>query len=235
MKQNSKKRIVPMLFALLVVLTLVSCCFLGSTFARYTSTGTGSASAEVAKWDIDFNGSNTENGETDIEIGKLSPDDAAWTEGLNRVHVIDNAQVAMAILNKSDVAADITVTIGAAPVFYGVDDSDIAGWSVTGLSQGDSLPSYLEAYSTIQLQFAITNGSTPDGSTLWHNYGASVTQYDVATNGGVYVWVRAVWDTLDDLGQITSDAIDTWLGQNVTKVSCNLSYVAVQSSELPTA
>ena len=233
MKQNSKKRIVPMLFALLVVLTLVSCCFLGSTFARYTSTGTGSASAEVAKWDIDFNGSNTENGETDIEIGKLSPDDAAWTEGLNRVHVIDNAQVAMAILNKSDVAADITVTIGAAPVFYGVDDSDIAGWSVTGISQGDSLPSYLEAYSTIQLQFAITNGSTPDGSTLWHNYGASVTQYDVATNGGVYVWVRAVWDTLDDLGQITSDAIDTWLGQNVTKVSCNLSYVAVQSSELP--
>lgn len=224
-----------MLFALLVVLTLVSCCFLGSTFARYTSTGTGSASAEVAKWDIDFNGSNTENGETDIEIGKLSPDDAAWTEGLNRVHVIDNAQVAMAILNKSDVAADITVTIGAAPVFYGVDDSDIAGWSVTGISQGDSLPSYLEAYSTIQLQFAITNGSTPDGSTLWHNYGASVTQYDVATNGGVYVWVRAVWDTLDDLGQITSDAIDTWLGQNVTKVSCNLSYVAVQSSELPTA
>lgn len=235
MKQNSKKRIVPMLFALLVVLTLVSCCFLGSTFARYTSTSTGSASAEVAKWDIDFNGSNTENGETDIEIGKLSPDDAAWTEGLNRVHVIDNAQVAMAILNKSDVAADITVTIGAAPVFYGVDDSDIAGWSVTGISQGDSLPSYLEAYSTIQLQFAITNGSTPDGSTLWHNYGASVTQYDVATNGGVYVWVRAVWDTLDDLGQITSDAIDTWLGQNVTKVSCNLSYVAVQSSELPTA
>lgn len=235
MKQNSKKRIVPMLFALLVVLTLVSCCFLGSTFARYTSTGTGSASAEVAKWDIDFNGSNTENGETDIEIGKLSPDDAAWTEGLNRVHVIDNAQVAMAILNKSDVAADITVTIGAAPVFYGVDDSDIAGWSVTGISQGDSLPSYLEAYSTIQLQFAITNGSTPDGSTLWHNYGASVTQYDVATNGGVYVWVRAVWDTLDDLGQITSDAIDTWLGQNVTNVSCNLSYVAVQSSELPTA
>ena len=235
MKQNSKKRIVPMLFALLVVLTLVSCCFLGSTFARYTSTGTGSASAEVAKWDIDFNGSNTENGETDIEIGKLSPDDAAWTEGLNRVHVIDNAQVAMAILNKSDVAADITVTIGAAPVFYGVDDSDIAGWSVTGISQGDSLPSYLEAYSTIQLQFAITNGSTPDGSTLWHNYGASVTQYDVATNGGVYVWERAVWDTLDDLGQITSDAIDTWLGQNVTKVSCNLSYVAVQSSELPTA
>ena len=233
MKQNSKKRIVPMLFALLVVLTLVSCCFLGSTFARYTSTGTGSASAEVAKWDIDFNGSNTENGETDIEIGKLSPDDAAWTEGLNRVHVIDNAQVAMAILNKSDVAADITVTIGAAPVFYGVDDSDIAGWSVTGISRGDSLPSYLEAYSTIQLQFAITNGSAPDRNTLWHNYGASVTQYDVATNGGVYVWVRAVWDTLDDLGQITSDAIDTWLGQNVTKVSCNLSYVAVQSSELP--
>lgn len=93
----------------------------------------------------------------------------------------------MAILNKSDVAADITVTIGATPVFYGVDGSDIAGWSATGISQGDSLPSYLEAYSTIQLQFAITNGSAPDEDTLWHNYGASVTEYDVGTNGGVYV------------------------------------------------
>ena len=37
---------------ILVVLTLLSCCFLGSTFARYTSGGTGTATVQVAKWDV---------------------------------------------------------------------------------------------------------------------------------------------------------------------------------------
>ena len=52
MKQKS--RIVSKLFAALVILTLISCCFLGSTFARYTSKSTGTASVGVAKWDVDI-------------------------------------------------------------------------------------------------------------------------------------------------------------------------------------
>ena len=233
MKQNSKKRIVPMLFALLVVLTLVSCCFLGSTFARYTSTGTGSASAEVAKWEIELNGDDITEGADEVTLDKISPDDAAWATDLDRVHASEGV-LAATIVNKSDVMADIGVTLGDAPVYYGVNGSGIVGWSERGISQGDVLPSYLETKTTIQVQFAADTRGFVDGSTDWKGYGETVTIKDIAANdGAVYVYVRIVWDTMDVLGQITSDAIDTWLGQNVTKVSCNLSYVAVQSSELP--
>ena len=235
MKQNSKKRIVPMLFALLVVLTLVSCCFLGSTFARYTSTGTGSASAEVAKWEIELNGDDITEGADEVTLDKISPDDAAWATDLDRVHASEGV-LAATIVNKSDVMADIGVTLGDAPVYYGVNGSGIVGWSERGISRGDVLPSYLETKTTIQVQFAADTKGLVDDSTDWKGYGETVTIENIAANdGAVYVYVRIVWDTMDNLGQITSDAIDTWLGQNVTKVSCNLSYVAVQSSELPTA
>lgn len=98
------------------------------------------------------------------------------------------------------------------------------------------MPSYQEAYTTIQVQFAADTRGLVDGSTAWKNYGETVTVENVAEHGGaVYVYVRIVWDTHDDYGQVLSDKLDTWLGQNVSSVSCEISYVAVQSSELPTA
>ena len=48
MKKNRLMRIA----ALLLVLTLATSCFVGGTFAKYTSTATGSDTATVAKWDI---------------------------------------------------------------------------------------------------------------------------------------------------------------------------------------
>ena len=233
MKQNSKKRIVPMLFALLVVLTLVSCCFLGSTFARYTSTGTGSASAEVAKWEIELNGDDITEGADEVTLDKISPDDAAWATGRDRVHASEGV-LAATIVNASDVKADIGVTLQL-PDFLGDDTYEITGWdNEKGIAGTNGVPSYQEAYTTIQVQFAADTRGLVDESTAWKNYGETVTVENVAEHdGAVYVYVRIVWDTHDDYGQVLSDKLDTWLGQNVTKVSCKLSYVAVQSSELP--
>lgn len=53
---TNKKSIVSKLLLGLVLLTLISCCFLGSTFARYTSGGSGSASTGIANWSIDITG-----------------------------------------------------------------------------------------------------------------------------------------------------------------------------------
>ena len=53
---TQRKSIGAKLFIALIALTLISCCFLGSTFARYTSGGKGSASTGVAKWSIDVTG-----------------------------------------------------------------------------------------------------------------------------------------------------------------------------------
>ena len=49
---TQKKNIASKLVLVLFVLTLLSCCLLGSTFARYVSGGTGSASVGIAKWDV---------------------------------------------------------------------------------------------------------------------------------------------------------------------------------------
>lgn len=79
----TKKNIFSKLFVALVVLTLISCCFLGSTFARYTSEGTGSASVEVANWKIDVTGGGTE-GATEVSFTQqLSP---SAEDGTGRVN-----------------------------------------------------------------------------------------------------------------------------------------------------
>ena len=106
-----KKRIVSKLILALVVLTAISCCFLGSTFARYTSGGTGSATVDVAKWDVQF-GAETE---TPVELGMISPAETAYDAGTHsstpRKNEGEKVLVAT-ITNNSDVEADVTIDIG---------------------------------------------------------------------------------------------------------------------------
>ena len=51
MKKTKTMRIA----VLMLALTLLTCCFVGSTFAKYTSEATGSATVSVAKWEIEYN------------------------------------------------------------------------------------------------------------------------------------------------------------------------------------
>ena len=48
MKKNRTMRVA----VLMLALTLLTCCFVGSTFAKYTSTASGTASVTVANWEI---------------------------------------------------------------------------------------------------------------------------------------------------------------------------------------
>ena len=56
---NTRKRSSMMvrLVAVLAVTMMFTMCFVGGTFAKYTSSGTGTDTATVAKWDIRVNGS----------------------------------------------------------------------------------------------------------------------------------------------------------------------------------
>lgn len=80
MKQ--KTRIASKLFAALVVLTLISCCFLGTTFARYTSTSTGEAMIHVANWSInsDLIDHDDQTNGAQFSFGDLSADDTSYEE-----------------------------------------------------------------------------------------------------------------------------------------------------------
>ena len=87
MKKNKVMRIA----SVLLVAVLLSTCAISSTFAKYTTEKTATATATVAKWDIDFDGDNnaskdfafdlfativdTVDGNTDTEVatGKIAP------------------------------------------------------------------------------------------------------------------------------------------------------------------
>lgn len=86
MKQ--KTRIASKLFAALVVLTLISCCFLGTTFARYTSTSTGKAIIRVANWSInsDLIDHNKQTEGAQFGFGDLSADDTSYEDVVNAAY-----------------------------------------------------------------------------------------------------------------------------------------------------
>ena len=56
MKKNSTMRVA----ALLLALTLMTSCFVGGTFAKYTTAGTATDTARVAKWGVVVNGEGKE-------------------------------------------------------------------------------------------------------------------------------------------------------------------------------
>ena len=72
---TKKKNIASKLVLVLFVLTLISCCLLGSTFARYVSSGTGSASIGIAKWDVTGLPDSAS-----ISVTKISPKKEAATD-----------------------------------------------------------------------------------------------------------------------------------------------------------
>ena len=74
---NTRKRSSMMvrLVAVLAVTMMFTMCFVGGTFAKYTSSATGTDSATVAKWDIRVNGSEIATSDIfTFDLFQTSPD-----------------------------------------------------------------------------------------------------------------------------------------------------------------
>ena len=228
---TKRKSIVSKILLAIVALTLISCCFLGSTFARYTSGETGSAGTSVALWDVTLNTS----GQTDITATKLSPSIDNYVGGESkRTHSTGKILVAT-LTNNGDVAASVTITVGAETIAlkegskydatgYGNNAGALTG---SGASQWQ-----VENLFSIKLYQASTD--------TWSS-GEEITEaisLGAKSGGGattVYIFAEITWTSSDDLQEVTSDAIDTWAGENVEKVEYTISYTAVQSSVQPAA
>ena len=103
----------------LIALTLVSFCFLGSTFARYTSTGTGTATTQVAEWSI-TGAEDFESASAEIDFQQLSPSAAPYASA-ERTHSTGKVKVA-AITNTGDVNAKVWFTASAVPTITGAEE-----------------------------------------------------------------------------------------------------------------
>lgn len=211
---EKKRRILSGLIAALVAITLVSCCVVGVTFARYTSSYGGSATVGVAKWSIDVAGPSS--GSTDVVFDDLSP---SMTEYTSKVRTHSTAPTLVAtITNNSEVDATVTVEAVEAENFFLTEDGtafDFSGKTYTEEQLGGI--------------FSIEFFSDAAGA----NALASTT---LIPEGELTVYAVVTW-TSDD-GTVygdDADARDTWIGENISKIAYTITYKAVQASETATA
>ena len=221
---TKKKNLIARICGLLIVLTLISCCFLGSTFARYTSNVSGTASVQVAEWDINFGDAST-----GIELtwgeDKLSPsmsgyDTVGAAETSNATQLVKVAT----ITNNGDVDASVTIT-GANGVAL-AEEAHPDTVTSTAAYSGDITEAAVKGLFTI---------------TFTDSYGSPLTDntFSVPAQGGTYdIYAIVTWTT--DYTECTSaedaeavDALDTFVGQYVTSVAWNIEFTAVQSSMQP--
>lgn len=210
-----KNRAVSRMFFLILMLTLISCCFLGSTFARYVTTDDASAKFDVASWKV----SHAE-GDTVTAFDSLSPSmkDFTATSGADATNSTAKKLVAT-ITNDGDV--DAIVSLSSA-----FDKPT----KVAGAAED---PTYDDAAIQGLFTITLTHGTTGSADT-----DTTATLDNIALGAGdtIYVWASVTWTTnysdSTDEGE-TEDALDTWVGQNVESVSFKISYTAVQNSQLP--
>lgn len=206
MEKSDKKRILTRVLVVLAALTLLSCCFLGSTFARYVTSAGGSGTVGVAKWDITISGDGT--GTTAVSFSDLSPD--ADTGGKGATHSTGYYPIAT-IANKGEVSA--SVTFGAAS-----DPTATLASGVTAETEGyNTYYSQANTNSMFSIAFYSDDSGTPLSS-----------GYTLAAGNTLNIYAKVTWTT-------QSDAMDTWYGENVESVTWTLSYTATQNSELPPA
>ena len=227
---TQKKNIASKLVLVLFVLTLLSCCLLGSTFARYVSGGNGSASVGIAKWDVNVDTSV----ESTIKFDKLSPsmDAAASASGANRTHSTGLVKVAE-ITNSGEVDAEVTITVGEID-FAGVTFGNGYEWQTDKVAGDGPSEAQVEALFSIKLYYTTDDTAATDNGIT----SGTAIKAKLAKGGGIfYIWAEVTWTSTDlqNGGTTFGDAVDTWVGKNVKTISYSFAYTAVQASELPTA
>ena len=237
---TQKKSIASKLLLAAIALTLISFCFLGSTFARYTSSNGGQASLNVAKWDVSM-------GEDSISVnfGQLSPsmaeyDDADASAPDARSKATEKKLVAT-ISNNGDVNADITINFGNEEVTLKGDSANYGdGITVTG--EGVPTQQNVLDLFEIKLYYGTTEGAENAPEDLTNGEEVALPK-----GSTIYVYAEVVWTSADvsywnycganeeayTLAAVMADALDTWVGENVTSVGYDISFTAVQTSELP--
>ena len=229
MEKSDKKRILTRVLIVIAALTLLSCCFLGSTFAKYVTDADGTAQIGVAKWDIDVEVPAASGGTSAVTVNtsKLSPDMADYQSGKTRSNTSDKFLVAI-VTNKSDVKATITVSPGTSA------DCVVIEKPASGADNYDNFTK-TEAVKCFSIKFYQATSNSADAATeeLSDTKTATLDAKTADPADAIYIFAQVTW-TSQDTAQESGDALDTWIGQYVTSVSWTLTYKAVQASELPT-
>ena len=255
-------RIFSKLFAALVVLTLISCCFMGTTFARYLTTNSNTARVNVATWNVDITAaSDAEEGTTTLSFKQLSPNmNESGATGANLKKSTAKKLVAT-ITVTAEVKAKLTLDFGkiiikdsdGAEVFK---DGAVTPADKYGIASGTTI-SYNDVAGVFSIKFyaneennaaeATALGTEGDDWTLDVTTGTTWTKpIDANTTTTIYLFADVTWTTWykgndpaginsNLKGSANADKFDNWIGGNVETLEWNLKYTAAQASELPDA
>ena len=106
MKKNRTMKVA----ALLLALTLMTSCFVGGTFAKYTSNAAGNDTATIAKWSFDVEGSNIATSTTfDMDLFAMPNTNVKQENGL--VAPGTSGEFELNLTNTSDVVASYNITL----------------------------------------------------------------------------------------------------------------------------
>ena len=167
--KTEKRRVVTRLCIALVVLTLLSCCFLGSTFAKYVTGGSGNATVGIAKWDVAV----TPAGSGNVAFGKLSP---SVTENTHSTGYIVVAE----ITNSGDVDAEVTIAKNDLPTAQLADGAESDGGYNTYYSDDQ-----------VEAMFAIKFVADDSGTAL-------ADTFTVPAGGSQKIYAQVTWTTVSD-------------------------------------
>lgn len=228
---KTKKRIASKLFAALVVLTLISCCFLGTTFARYTTGSSNTASVSVAKWDVNVTAQGaTVSQKTTLSFDELSPSQNS-DMSTNQSNSTGRKLVAKLTVSE-DTAVDVKITVSLGAIKFLNSDSEEVALGTEGI------PSYNDCSGVFSIKFYDADTEGNELSFVGNEYTKTVT-----AGTWLNIYAEVTWTTYY-LGNSTAgiatawtgtnaDKLDTWIGENIASVNWDLSYTAVQASELP--
>ena len=230
---TKRKGLVSKVVLVLVVLTLISGCFVGTTLARYASQGSGSATTSVANWRVSITGDAVSVSDSaSMAFSDLSPSDEEWSNGVTRKHSTDKKLVAT-IVNAGEVDATVTVrvdtTVDNVKVYgLGSESNDASLTEVS--SWGDYNKATVLGLFTVSLYYGTTEEADKATNTI--TSGTALTT--LGKGNTYYIYAEVTWTTADSGEDGTKgDALDTWVGNNVGSIVYNLSYTAVQASEVP--
>ncbi len=217
---TKRKSVVSKLLLLVALMTIVSCCFLGSTFARYISTGTGTATIPVAKWSITVG----ETGSGAAQFAKLSPLAAPYED---TVRANPSGKILVASMsNGGDVDALVKFTVGEVTVASDVDyGKGVATNGIPTEAEVKEVFSVKFYYATENSAAAATNEITDAGVTL-NAAGGQMT--------AIYIYAEATWTSdTENITGAEADLRDTYIGEHIANVVYNYTWEAVQSTDLP--
>ena len=172
MEKTEKKRILSKVLIVLAALTLLSCCFMGSTFAKYVTNGSGSASMTIADWDVAI----VKEQEGNVTITDLSPD----VDGVS--HSTGWIKVAV-ISNSGDVSADVTVSVSELTVGSAAFEK--------GAVEDERYNQYVSD-TELQKVFTVAFASDANGTEITNN------KFTLAHSGSQDIYMQVTWKTQSD-------------------------------------